>query len=155
LRPLALARNAFVAGREERVELVDRQRPSARVALELIQVRDQVALIKQLAGRAAELPLADHRPRVAPIAHVLREALQPPLIGAQRRARQSLRPRQQILEVLIDVAGAPLPRKAINVADKRAHAALVVLDRLGLQIARGLLRSPTVQHRLEHRLLQL
>ena len=60
-----------------------RQRSPARVALELIQMRDQVALVKQLARTAAELPLADHRPRIAPITHILREARQPLLVGAQ------------------------------------------------------------------------
>jgi hypothetical protein len=96
-RPFSAARagagDAFVARGEERLELVDAQRSAPRVALELVQVGDQVALVKQLAGCAAELALADHRPWVPPVAHVLREALQPPLIGAQRRARQPLRPR--------------------------------------------------------------
>lgn len=73
-------RGARLTCRKERLELVDRERPAARVALELIDVGDEVALAK-LPGSAAELALADHRPRVAPITRVLREALQPLLVA--------------------------------------------------------------------------
>src|SRR5947209_11662059 len=132
--------------REERLELVDGQRAAARVALELVQVRDEVALAEQLPGTAAELPLADRRPGIAPITRVLREPLQPQLVRAEGRARHPLRPRQQILEVLIHMRRPPLPRPTVNMLLKATDDHLVGADRLRLQIARRLLAAPAGQH---------
>ncbi len=91
--PRATRLDPRLARREERLQLIDRQRPPPRVALELVQMRHQIPLIEQLPRAAAKLPLADRRPRIPPIAHILREHLQPELIRPQRRARQPLRPR--------------------------------------------------------------
>jgi hypothetical protein len=50
--------------------------------------------------------LADHRPRVAPVARVLREALQALLVGAQRRASQTLRTRHSAPPTVLGVPSA-------------------------------------------------
>ncbi len=60
-----------LARSEERLKLLHAQRPPPRIAFKLIQMRNLVALVKKLARTPAELPLADHRPRVAPITHIL------------------------------------------------------------------------------------
>jgi CIC family chloride channel protein len=85
------------------LELLHAQRATPRIAFELVQVRDEITLVKKLARTAPELLLADHRPRIAMIARVLGEALQALLVGAQRRARQPLRTRQQVLKELVSV----------------------------------------------------
>ena len=48
--PRPAGRDAPLTGSEKRLQLVDGQRPAAWIALKFVQMRDEVALVKQLPG---------------------------------------------------------------------------------------------------------
>jgi hypothetical protein len=52
---------------------------------------------------------------------------------------------------LIHVPRAPLPRELVGEGEEPAHQPLPRADRLRAQPPSGLLRPPTLQHRLDHR----
>jgi hypothetical protein len=62
-----------LARSEERFKLWHAQRSSSRIAFKLVQMRYLVTPVEKLARTTTELALADHRPRVASIAHILRK----------------------------------------------------------------------------------
>ena len=134
---------------EERLQLVAAERPLCRPRLDGADVRCGVLVQTDLNRMGAEQPLALSRPAVRRIrdepAELPEGALQPSQRGMTDPPMDP-----QIREPLVGELRAPPPRPLIGMRVKSANRVLPRRDGVKAQGARELLRTPAVEHGLEH-----
>ena len=100
-----------------------------------------------------ELALARRNPPVAAVTEVAVEQAQAALVAADRGRRQVLLGGQR-QRPLVHMRWFPVPRVLIGELAEPTHQPLTCPDRILPQTAGRLLRTPALQHRLEHRVLR-
>jgi hypothetical protein len=137
------------------LQLIAGQRTLVRVSLVGLKMRDRVPLVhdRHRMLTRPELLLARHRPAISAVTEKLGEDPQSPLVSANRR-RSQMPLSGQRQRPLIHMRRRPPPRVLVGELHELAHQPLPLGGRLLPQAPRSLLRPPTPQHRLAHRVLR-
>jgi hypothetical protein len=134
---------------EEPLQLRLGQGPLGRAALEVLGVGGGVPLEADLGRVVAEALLADLRPEVPRVAHVLEELADGALVAAHRGKCLGVVATPKLGAELLEILGQPRPWVVVGVALEAADVRLPVLDRRPVQVPGELLVPPALQHRLK------
>jgi len=118
---------------EQRLELVEGERPPGRVAFGLLHMRGGVPLVADLHRMRPEPAFALGRPVVGRVGDVSAEQPHRLGVGTQRRAAQ-LTYRPQIGAPLVEQLRTPHPRHRVGMPGERLHHPLPAVDRAEAQV---------------------
>src|SRR4051795_753665 len=116
-------------------------------------MRERVPLVTHGDRMGSKLFLAERSPAITAISQEVSEQAQLALVAADcGRSQMLLAGERQ--RPLVHVRSRPRPRKLIGESQEASNQMFPLSDRLIPQPSRGLLRPPTAQHCLGHRLLR-